>query len=270
MKIQNYLLGIGVALGVLLTSCEQDNEKPIYAGTTMGVTFGFNSQSVDFPSEGYEGFDVEVIRAQSGEAVTIPLSAVILDAAGNSTPVPSTIQVPNSVSFEADENVTSFHVSVGDIESGVTYQLAVTMANEEYAPIDNISTKIISIYRDYTYTSIGTGEVRSSFFVMDEAGTPYSGPVEIQKADQVTWYKVISPYEEGYDLILQVADDRTSVTVPQQAIYSSYGQYGALSVAGEGELENGIITVTLEFTVSAGTFGTFQETFVLPEATAAE
>ena len=51
MKIQNYLLGIGVALGVLLTSCEQDNEKAIYAGNTMGVTFGFNSQSVNFPSE---------------------------------------------------------------------------------------------------------------------------------------------------------------------------------------------------------------------------
>ena len=134
MKIQNYLLGMCAALGLLLASCEQDNEHAIYAGDTMGVTFGFNSQSVTFPSEGYEGFDVEVMRAQDGEAVTIPLSAVMLeqDEEGNTiqTPVPSTIQVPSSVSFEAGEKFTSFHVSVGDIESGVTYHLAVMMANE--------------------------------------------------------------------------------------------------------------------------------------------
>ena len=56
MKIQNYLLGMCAALGLLLSSCEQDNEKAVYGGSTMGVTFGFNSQSVSFPAEGYEGF----------------------------------------------------------------------------------------------------------------------------------------------------------------------------------------------------------------------
>ena len=181
MKIQNYLLGMCAALGLLLASCEQDNEHAIYAGDTMGVTFGFNSQSVTFPSEGYDGFDVEVMRAQDGEAVTIPLSAVMLeqDEEGNTiqTPVPSTIQVPSRVSFEAGEKFTSFHVSVGDIESGLTYQLAVTMANEEYAPVDNISTKTISIYRDYTYSTIGIGMYVSSFF-------QGYGEVEVQKADR--------------------------------------------------------------------------------------
>lgn len=267
MKIQNYLLGMCAALGLLLSSCEQDNENAVYGGSTMGVTFGFNSQSVSFPAEGYEGFDVEVMRAQADEAVTIPLSAVMLeqDAEGNTvqTPVPSTIQVPSSVSFAAGEKFTSFHVSVGDIESGITFRLYVTMANEEYAPIDNISSKTISIYRDYTYSSIGIGMYVSSFF-------QGYGEVEVQKADQITWYKAIAPVEEGYDITFQVADDGRTVTVASQEIVSSYGQYGAVSVAGSGELENGVITVDLEFTVvldgQVGTFGVFEEQLVLPEA----
>lgn len=264
MKIQNYLVGIGLALGVLLTSCEQDNEKPIYAGTTMGVTFGFNSQSVDFPSEGYEGFDVEVIRAQSGEAVTIPLSAVMLDAAGNSSPVPATIQVPSSVSFEADEKVSSFHVSVGDIESGVTYQLAVTMANEEYAPIDNISSKTISIYRDYTYTSLGIGEFYSPMW----GGGPY--PVEIQKADQVEWYKLVGLIEEGYDITIQMADDGVTATIPEQICCADLNGTGAGVITAEGELENGVFTFTTTYLDDVYMYGPVVETITLPEAVSGE
>ena len=41
-------------------------------------------------------------------------------------------------------------------------------------------------------------------------------------------------------------------------------------MAGSGELENGVITVDLEFTVvldgQVGTFGVFEEQLVLPEA----
>lgn len=262
MKIQNYLVGIGLALGVLLTSCEQDNEKPIYAGTTMGVTFGFNSQSVDFPSEGYEGFDVEVIRAQSGEAVTIPLSAVILDAAGNGSPVPSTIQVPSSVSFEADEKITSFHVSVGDIESGVTYQLAVTMANEEYAPIDNISTKIINIYRDYTYTSLGIGTFTSQMWT--GAFPDETFPVEIQKADQVNWYKLVGLIEEGYDITIQMAEDGVTATIPEQTCCADLNGSGAGIITAEGELENGVFTFTTTYMDDVYMYGPVIEIITLP------
>ena len=39
----------------------------------MVVTFATGTQSVSFPSTGYEGFDVEVLRAKSSEATTINL-----------------------------------------------------------------------------------------------------------------------------------------------------------------------------------------------------
>ena len=76
-------------------------------------------------------------------------------------------------------------------------------------------------------------------------------------------YKAIGPFEEGYDIVFDVADNN-SVTVAQQAVYSSYGSYGTLYVSGNGALQSNKITVNLTFRVSAGVFGAFTETFILP------
>lgn len=198
MKIKGYILGISVAMASLLvSSCDTDNLTDVYQSSTIGATFITASQSVSFPSSGYEGFDVEVVRAQTEAPATIKVtSAVLLDADGNALPLPSTIQVPSEVNFEAGEGRSSLHVSVGDITPGETYQLAITL-DETVAPVDATMTKIISIFRDYTYTSLGTGTLNSTFF---EA----TGTAEIQKADQTTWYKAIGLYEEGYDIIFKV------------------------------------------------------------------
>ena len=150
------------------------------------------------------------------------------------------------------------YASVGDITPGETYQLAITL-DETVAPVDATMTKIISIFRDYTYTSLGTGTLNSTFF---EA----TGTAEIQKADQTTWYKAIGLYEEGYDIIFKVAQDGKTVTVDQQAAASDISGYGTLYVAGSGTLENGDITVELEFTVSAGSFGSCTEELIKPAA----
>ena len=97
------------------------------------------------------------------------------------------------------------------------------------------------------WESVGIGMLSSSFF----------------KASPVLKYKAIGPFEEGYDIVFDVADNN-SVTVAQQAVYSSYGSYGALYVSGNGALQSNNITVNLTFRVSAGTFGAFTETFILP------
>lgn len=78
MKVNKYIIGMFVATATLFVSCNTDNEGDIYNGTTMGVTFATGTQSVSFPSTGYEGFDVEVLRAKSSEATTINLSATLV------------------------------------------------------------------------------------------------------------------------------------------------------------------------------------------------
>ena len=78
MKVNKYIIGMFVATATFFVSCNTDNEGDIYNSTTMGVTFATGTQSVSFPSTGYEGFDVEVLRAKSSEATTINLSATLV------------------------------------------------------------------------------------------------------------------------------------------------------------------------------------------------
>lgn len=86
MKVNKYIIGMFVATATLFVSCNTDNEGDIYNGTTMGVTFATGTQSVSFPSTGYEGFDVEVLRAKSSEATTINLSATLVVGDKDSLP----------------------------------------------------------------------------------------------------------------------------------------------------------------------------------------
>jgi hypothetical protein len=90
------------------------------------------------------------------------------------------------------------------------------------------------------------------------------------QADQnPSLYKAIAVYEEGYDIVFQVGADGRTVLVARQAACSDINGYGTAYVAGNGTLENGVITVTLEFSVSAGSFTPPAiETLQLPKADA--
>lgn len=254
MKVKGYLFGLGIALATLCVSCDTDNEKAIFEESTMGVGFTFESLSVDLPATGYEGFDFEMVRAKTSEAATVALTATMADGSA----VPAEIQVPSEVSFEAGEGSKMVHVTVGDITSGMDYVLNVSVDSLQASTIDgSVTTKVITIFRDYTYSPLGTGHLVSSF-----AGA--EGDFEWEKADNISWYKAIAPYEEGYDLVFQLQEDGKTVVVTNQPVISSYGDYGTVSVAGQGELVDGVITVNLEFTVSAGSFGAMKEVFTLP------
>lgn len=79
MKIKGYILGISVAMASLLvSSCDTDNLTDVYQSSTIGATFITASQSVSFPSSGYEGFDVEVVRAQTEAPATIKVTSAVL------------------------------------------------------------------------------------------------------------------------------------------------------------------------------------------------
>ncbi|WP_308756748.1 hypothetical protein [uncultured Bacteroides sp.] len=52
----------------------------------------------------------------------------------------------------------------------------------------------------------------------------------------------------------------------KQAIYSNYGDYGVFYMGGNGALSGNTISINGTFTVSVGSFGSFTEVFVLPDA----
>lgn len=86
--------------------------------------------------------------------------------------------------------------------------------------------------------------------------------MEVQKANQVEWYKAISLYEEGLDVVFKV--NSNEVTVDSQPAWTD-ATYGKVHVAGSGKLENGVITVKLEHSIpGVGSYGSYNETLILP------
>ena len=241
MKVNKYIIGMFVATATFFVSCNTDNEGDIYNSTTMGVTFATGTQSVSFPSTGYEGFDVEVLRAKSSEATTINL--------------------PDSVSFAAGEFKTNIHVTVGDITPGQNYKVKISLP-EEMVTIDQTSDKVITVYRDYTFSSLGTGTFKSA--AMAEEGEDFATwEVEVQKADQISWYKAMNLYEKGYNIVFKV-NEANEVTVESQPAWK-HASYGEVFVSGKGALEDGVITVKLSHDVpNVGGFGEFKEILYLP------
>jgi hypothetical protein len=62
---------------------------------------------------------------------------------------------------------------------------------------------------------------------------------------------------------INVASDGTA-TVAKQPVMSNLNGHGVVSVEGTGTLEGKKLELALKLTVSAGSFGTFEETLTLP------
>lgn len=114
-----------------------------------------------------------------------------------------------------------------------------------------------SIFNGLQWDLLGTGTLTTEFF----------GPAVVQREfyqlHNENTYKVTSVYEDGYDIILK-KDDKGGVTIEKQSVYSSYGNYGILYIAGIGTFQENQFIVTATFSVSAGSFGEFTEVFTLP------
>lgn len=265
MKIKEYIIGLCSTMVVMFSSCNTDNEGAIYdGGVSQGVTFELSSQSVSFPSTGYEGFDIEVLRAKAETDLAVNVTGSLVQGS-EMLPLPAEISVPSFVTFKAGEYKTNLHVSVGNITPGQNYKIVISMELTDItANVDNINSKTITIFRDYTYSSIGQGIFQSE--AMADEGQDYAEwNVEVHKADQTSWYRAVSPYEEGKDVLLKI-NDANEVTVDAQPAWTD-PQYGVVYITGSGTLENGVITVKAEFTLpDAGLSfsGTYKEVLILP------
>lgn len=134
-----------------------------------------------------------------------------------------------------------------------SYAITVVAVNE------NVKTATETTFVGLKWEPLGTGSLSTTFF----GGVTI--PCEFYKSSPILGYKAIAPYEDGYDITFNI--ESTNVTMAKQTVYSSYGDYGILYMAGSGVLEGNAIIVDASFSVSAGTFnGTFQEVFTLPAA----
>lgn len=201
----------------------------------------------------------EIDASEATKTIEFTVKREKTDAAENIKLVSSSekFSVPAEVSFAAGESEKTVTGTATVDNKGETLTAFVSIS-EDNANLYGDYKLEFSVFRDYTYTSLGKGVLNSKFFNKNNV------PVEFEKADGGNWYKVIAPYADGYNLVFKVADDGKTVKVDKQPVYVD-SEYGIMSVAGEGTLENGVISVSLTFTVSAEIFGVSKEVFTLPE-----
>ena len=253
MKYNNRLfIGLLAFVAVSMASCDTENEGAIYTADNLGVTFATESQSVSLPATGVTSFNVEVMRAKHDEAATVALTL-------KDTTALKLFSAPQNVTFEAGKDRTTITVQVGKIISGVSYAVTLSLSSDDITSGGVQSRKVV-VEKAYTYYPLGTGKIESASMA-DEGEEFKTWDVQIEKADQTTWYKALSLFEEGKDIILKVKDGK--VTVDKQAAWTD-STYGTVSVAGKGKIENGVMSLKLEHTVSAGSFGEYNEIIYLP------
>lgn len=254
MKYNNKLfIGLLAFVAVSLASCDTENEGSIYTADNLGVTFATGSQSVSLPATGVTSFNVEVIRAQYKEAATVALTL-------KDTTALKLFSAPQNVTFEAGKDKATITVQVGKIISGVSYAVTLSLSTDD-ASLGGVQSRKVVIEKAYTYSLLGTGKIESTSMA-GEGEDFKTWDIQIEKADQTTWYKALSLFEEGKNIILKVKDGK--VTVDKQAAWTD-STYGTVSVAGKGKVdENGVMNLKLEHTVSAGSFGEYNEIIYLP------
>lgn len=244
MKTINKLFLTALAGGLFtLAACSDEIVREPSPVPTEGVQAYLyaDATSLTYLPDDKQSFILNVVRQNTEEAATVHLIAEGDD-----------FTVPSTVNFAAGEDKKEVEVNF-DIAIGTSSTVKISIPEEETYIYAN-SQLSLNVARDYTWQNLGIWTLQTSFYGK-------TGTTQIFKAAETGLYKAIAPYKDGYDLLFKI--DGNTVVVDKQAIAASYGDYGTLSVQGNGTFKNNVITVTLVFSVPEGSFGPYVEKFSL-------
>lgn len=236
---------------VFVTSaCTEDCDyisAAIPEANTEEVSFAdMNSMKAELAPNDTKEITITVVRKNTGSALTVPILVNRNDE--------GIFEIPSSVSFDTNSQSAEIKITFPKAIEGVLYQYEIALDNAglySEATIPNMSGSVQCIQ----WNELGEGKFVSQFMGED-------WPVVVYKANHTDWYKVYSLYEDGMDIVFK-ADESGKVIVEKQAAFT-HDTYGTCSVKGNGSVKDGVITVTIEATVSAGSFGYFSEALQLP------
>lgn len=246
MKKTISLLIASLAFSLVFTACNQDNEADLY-------------QSDDKSAVSFVANYTEYAMGADATSVSVPVCRE--DASAEAS---ATLASLESDIFTLASNTVTF-------KAGETIAYAVINANLDkmtFGESYEVELKLDSKVNAFAYSTINLVISRTlSWSPMEEEGlfesTAMEGSwkVKMQKADQTTFYIVENCYETGKNIEFQIKGN--VVTVAKQPAWT-HSSYGTVSVAGTGTYENGVATVELEHSVSAGSFGKFIEKLHIP------
>ena len=247
-----------LAIGLFISSCGE-RDFDIYDGPNqihfIGSSGDYFVQETDDP-----GFTVELgaLKPSDGN-----IGATILVDNEASTAVEGTHFTLSSNSKTIDNGEVLGSITVNGIfenlDSAVTLVLKL-QESESVASFNNTFTLTLTQFCPYVQDNFtGTYSFTSTAF-----GATY--PVEVVAGGAENEVVVQNMYEDGFNITIQLDDSDpsnfTASVTKQDAWVSS--QYGQARVEGGGTFNacENTITLDLEHTVDAGSFGTFRETLV--------
>lgn len=266
MKVSKYIIGLSVMVAGLLSSCDQDNIGGIYTPTNQNISFEgeYDSEYVITPAPSTP-FTIRVVRATTEGSYTAHYTI-----SGNDDGY-FTDQNNGTVTFADGQAAADVTISINTPEAGTEYSCTLTLSEADVATADKslhaYSTKKINVICDYDWVEVPDGTYQSSFF-------SESWRQPMLKANGYNVYKLLSLYQEGYDITISIDSDN-SVTVKRQVAWVD-STYGKISIVGDYNddasgfagyyypEDNAALMYLYHFVPGVGGFGTFPAVLFFP------
>lgn len=255
-----YLLLFAACLSGL-ASCSDDDDftwsepvpsdcMDVYFADSNPTTYDVMSDEIDNLS-----FTVEVMRLNSAEAATVPLTVFSRSEA---------FECPSTIEFAAGENKAPLEVKVNKVSSGdYTLELSIgdVRYSNPYVTYDG-GWSVLSIDMTvWDFLGTGTFYYNGLFSGEDPGLSLYASG---------TSYKITN-WGDGVDLLFK-CDATGKITVAEQYVGADHQTYGPVYVTTDGadvtsyyDPETQTYYFNMAYNVSAGTFGTMYEKFVLTD-----
>ncbi|WP_321334732.1 hypothetical protein [uncultured Bacteroides sp.] len=264
MKLLNNLFLVLAGITVFtLTACgDDDNYSPGEVTNEEGLNVYFEASNNSSPVLGPTDteFTLTVSRNKKGSAISVPLevSKVYADL----------FTVPSSVDFEADEDTKTITIKVSDkMEMFTSYHLALSLdpsytlpyvSNPDAYP--NMELNIVK--EDYAPYAEGT-------YISE--GWETNENVTLEYSEILDNYRLKSCWGEGTGNVVFTWDGTSEVklvttSIPTGLIDSDYGAVTVLESDENPCTYDGAtktFTFPLEWTVSAGSYGVYNDFFTI-------
>ncbi|MCG6187209.1 hypothetical protein [Maribellus maritimus] len=250
------IFSIIIILAVALLSCDQENMGTIYEPENPYVAFSSSVVPENFLTAD-NNFSVEIPIVRS--SVSAPASAEVVLEMNDDIDGIFALE-SNTVTFE-DGELVAYAKIVPVVDPGLlnpvkSYVFKLTLTGDNVSELFNTST--FTAFFEIDYIAAGTADFSSEAF-------EGAWSIELLKADlseNLTVYKAVDLYEEGYDIIIVVNGD--NVSVADQAAWFSE-DYGDVFVVGSGTVSGKVLTMSIEHYIpDVGSYGAFTEILTLP------
>ena len=203
MKITKYLFGLALlALGMSMTSCDQENEGALYNSTNNNISWE-KSAVTTTTAENEIVVPVMITRNNKSGELTVSYTAEASNADVMSD------DCNGKVTFKDGEGTAFVNVKASNLEKGQTYTYTMSL---EDAVVDAdtvlknaIKTINVVVVSDYTWVSAGTCTFIDGNFYDDGENTVEDVAV-IQALENPVMFRIVKPYQ-SLAAFLESAED---------------------------------------------------------------